>query len=196
MKSIAYAAVMGVLASQAMAGGPVDVVVEQPVAVPAPAPADFDWTGFYLGASIAAGSVGDGTDADDVDSQLMGLQGGYLYDMGALVLGGELAYVKGELDSEPEADVDATRLKLIAGYSANRFLPYLFIGASDTTAEGGGTTFSDTTTIYGLGGRYALGASGQHVVGLEWLAEDQDDFGGSGTDIENREVSLRYDFRF
>jgi outer membrane immunogenic protein len=193
MKHLAYAAVFGALASHAMAGGPVVVVEEEPVAVAAPAP-DFDWTGFYVGASIAGGNVSDGT--DEVDSDLMGLQAGYLYDMGTLVLGGELAYVTGELDSVPEADADATRLKLIAGYSANRFLPYLFVGAADSNVESGGASLSDTTTLYGLGGRYAMGANGQHVIGLEWLAEDQDDFGGSGTDIENREVSLRYDFRF
>jgi outer membrane immunogenic protein len=195
MKYFAYAAMVGVLASPVMAGGPVVVMEEAPVAVAVAMPTPgFDWTGFYLGASIGRGSVGDGN--TKVDSDLLGVQGGYLYDMGALVVGGELAYVTGSLDSVPDADVDATRLKLIAGYGATRFMPYVFVGAADTNVEGGGTSFSDTTTLYGLGGRYAMGANGQHVVGLEWLAEDEDNFDNSGTDIKNREVSLRYDFRF
>jgi hypothetical protein len=55
---------------------------------------------------------------------------------------------------------------------------------------------SDTGVLYGLGGRVAVGASGQNVIGLEYLVENLDDFSDSGTDFDNDEVALRYDFRF
>lgn len=51
-------------------------------------------------------------------------------------------------------------------------------------------------TIYGLGARYALGASGKYILGLEYLVENKDNFDGTGNDLENSDLSLRLDFSF
>jgi outer membrane immunogenic protein len=193
VKRYAFLAVLVGIAGPAAAGGPVVAVVEQPVAVAAAAPSS-DWTGFYAGVNLGFGELNDG--GDEADSNFYGLQAGYLRDFGTFVAGAELAFTTGDFDDFPDAEYDSTRLKLIGGYDAGRFLPYAFIGLSDYSLTDGSTTISDTATIYGVGGRYALGANGRHVLGVEYLFETKDDFAGSGDDLDNRELVLRYDFRF
>ncbi len=192
MKIIAMAAIVCALAGEVAAGGLGAPDAEAPVAA-APAPS-FDWTGFYVGLSAGVGTFSDNGGATDDGTDLVGLQFGYLRDLGTFVLGGELAYVDGDYDAFPSNDWNSTRLKLIGGYDAGRFLPYGFVGVSQYDI-GGVTTFSDTVTIYGLGGRYALGSSGQYVVGLEYLVENKDDY-DSSFDMENSDLSLRFDYRF
>jgi outer membrane immunogenic protein len=192
MKHLAYAAVLGVLASQAMAGGPVVVIDEEPVAVAAPTP-DYDWTGFYIGLGATSGNIG--IDDAELDTSGFAVQAGYLRDLGTFVVGGELQYSDADID-DTEASITSTRAKLLGGYDAGRFLPYVFVGLSDIEISGDGDSVSDTTTNYGLGGRYAFGAEGNFVAGLEYLMEDTDDFDASGTDVDRDEVSLRFDYRF
>jgi hypothetical protein len=192
MSRYALAAILSALAGQALAGGPVVAVVEQPVVAATPAPS-FDWTGFYAGVNLGFGDLSTGFAS--ADHQFYGLQLGYLRDLGTFVLGGELAFTKGDFDDVPGADYDSTRLKLIGGYDAGRFLPYAVLGVSDYSLSDG-VTSSDTGVLYGVGGRYAFGANGQHVLGLEYLVEAMDDFVGTGQDLDNKELMLRYDFRF
>ena len=112
-----------------------------------------------------------------------------------MVVGGELEYSAADLDDVPTS-VDATRLKLIGGYGAGRFLPYAFVGVSDIKVSNGGTSISDTTTNYGLGARYAFGAEGRFVAGLEYIVENKDNFGGAFENLDLDAVSLRLDYRF
>ena len=180
-------------AGQAMAGGPSAVATEPPVA-PMVAPAGFDWTGFYVGGSVGSGTMSDSS--SDYDYDHLGLQAGYLRDFGTTVLGGELAYAKGDFDTPPGSDFSSTRLKLIGGLGSGSVLPYLFAGLSNIEINNPGSSFSDTAMIYGLGARFALGQSQRHVIGLEYLVETKDNFDGTGEDIDTSEFSLRYDFRF
>ena len=117
------------LPQTALAGGleaPVDDAPVEVAATPAPA---FSWTGFYAGVSAISGDFSDG--GSDFNTSGFGVQFGYLRDLGTLVVGGELAYSKGDYgDGAPASDWNATRLKLIGGYDAGRFLPYGFVGMS------------------------------------------------------------------
>jgi outer membrane immunogenic protein len=192
MKSyLVFAAVCG-LAMPAVAGGPVEVAMEPVPMAAAPAP-DFDWTGFYLGLSATSGSVSDGT--IDVDTSGFAAQLGYLRDLGTFVVGGELQYSDADID-DVDTSITSSRAKLIGGYDAGRFLPYVFVGLSDIELSAGGASISDSTTNYGLGGRFALGAEGKFVAGLEYLVEDTDDFDSTGFDLDHDEVSLRVDYKF
>jgi outer membrane immunogenic protein len=193
MKSyLVFAAVCG-LAMPAVAGGPIEPVVEPVPVAEAPAP-DFDWTGFYAGLGVGRGSASDDGGLTETDTDPVGLQFGYLRDLGTFVLGGELAYVQGGYDDFPDQEWDSTRLKLLGGFDAGRFLPYAFLGLSNYDVDNGAV--SDTVPIYGLGARYAAGASGRLVFGLEYLVENKDDFDDSGFDLESDDLSLRVDFRF
>jgi outer membrane immunogenic protein len=181
-------------ANAAIAGG-IEVTPDEPTvaATVAPAPS-FDWTGFYVGISAISGTFNDG-DATDLDTSGFGVQAGYLRDLGTIVVGGELSYSEGDYGNlAPDADWDATRLKLIGGYDAGRFLPYLFVGATNYNVNQA-TPFSDSMTNYGIGGRYAFGATGKFVAGLEYLVESKDQF-DDNFDLDNKEVALRLDYRF
>ncbi|MFN5995655.1 MAG: outer membrane beta-barrel protein [Paracoccaceae bacterium] len=192
MKFVLAAALI-VSAGAVQAGGPV-VVADDPVIAAPAAPASWDWTGLYAGLSATNGSFDNGT--TDYDTSGFGIQVGYLRDLGRVVLGGELSYSKGDFGNlAPTADWKATRVKLIGGYDAGRFLPYAFVGMTKfDIAEG--TENSDTMPNYGIGARFAMGPTGKFVAGLEYLVESKDNFDGTGTNTKNGELSLRLDYRF
>ncbi|MCU0827338.1 MAG: porin family protein [Tabrizicola sp.] len=194
MTRYAVVALFALIGGQAAAGGPVAVPDDPPVTPATVAPSS-DWTGFYAGANLGFGDVNDGTNSFDRD--FYGIQAGYLHDFGSVVAGAELAYSAGDFNAGGlNLDLESTRLKLIGGYDAGRVLPYLFVGVGDATISAGALSNSDSTTLYGLGAKLAVGATGRHVIGLEYLSERKDNFGGSGDDLDNREFALRYDFRF
>lgn len=192
MKSYLAIACVCAVAGPAVAGGPVATVTEPEPMAAAPAPA-FDWTGFYVGVSAVSGDFSDGF--TDYDTSGFGLQAGYLRDLGTFVVGGELSYSKGDYgDLAPASDWNATRLKLIGGYDAGRFLPYVFAGITSYDVNQA-SPFSDTMANYGVGARFAFGATGKFVAGLEYLVESKDDF-DSNFDLDNKEIALRLDYRF
>ena len=137
MKTLVVIAAAAVLAGPALAGGPVAPVVEAPVAVePTPA-VSADWTGFYIGLSAFQGTYSNDGGASDLgDTDGFGIQADYLRDFGSFVLGGEVAQVWGNYENSDD-DWDATRLKLIGGYDAGRFLPYVFAGVADYNIDPG-----------------------------------------------------------
>lgn len=187
------AAALVLSAGAAQAGGPVVVADDPAVEAPAAKAADFDWTGFYAGLSAVNGSFSDGS--ADFDTSGFGLQAGYLRDFGKVVLGAELSYSKGDYgDLAPDSDWDATRVKVIGGYGAGRLMPYAFVGATSYQVNQA-TPFSDTMANYGIGARYAFGASGKFVAGLEYMIEKKDGF-DDNFDLDNKELSLRLDYRF
>lgn len=187
------AAALVVSGGAAQAGGPVVVADDPAVEAPAAMAADFDWTGLYVGLSVANGSFSDGF--TDFDTSGYGLQAGYLRDFGKWVVGGELSYSTGDYgDLAPDSDWDATRLKVIGGYGAGRLMPYAFVGATNYNVNQS-TPYSDTMANYGIGARYAFGASGKFVAGLEYMVEKKNSF-DDNFDLDNRELALRLDYRF
>lgn len=193
MKAFYILAASCCLTTPVLAGGPIGVVDEPMPAAASPAPS-YDWTGFYAGLSLGNGSASDDGGVTDTGTDPRGFQFGYLRKFGGFVIGGELGYVQGGFDNFPTQEWASTRLKLIGGYGAGRFLPYGFVGLSEFDLDNGDQT--DTATIYGLGARYAFGATGRLVVGLEYLVEKKDDFNNGAFDLDNDDLSLRLDFRF
>ena len=197
MISRSFATLSLVLAASGAVAGGMEATPVEPVVVAAAAPApSFSWTGFYAGVSATSGDFNDG-DPTDLGTSGFGIQAGYLRDLGTVVIGGELSYSAGDYgDAEPESDWEASRLKLIGGFGAGRFLPYVFVGlTSYDINQPTSTSFSDTMTNYGIGGRYAFGATGRFVAGVEYLVESKDEFDDT-FDLDNKEVALRLDYRF
>lgn len=56
-----------------------------------------DWTGFYAGGQLGYADI-DGTGAADGSGGTYGVHGGYNYDFGQFVLGGEVDYDKLDID--------------------------------------------------------------------------------------------------
>ena len=194
MKRMIAAAILLGTAGQASAGGPVEPAPEPTVVVAEEPTPSFDWTGVYAGLSFGAGSFSDDGGVTTTSSDPLGIHLGYLHQFGSFVAGIEAAYAQGGLEDFPGVEWTSTRVKLIGGYAVGRFLPYAFIGGSRYAIDL--PPMSDTTMIYGLGGKFAFGAQGRVAIGLEYLVEDKDDYASTGEDLRNREVSIRLEYRF
>lgn len=195
LKSALIAAPLAFSSSIAFAGGlaePVVAPTPTPVAVAAPVPTGRDWTGFYAGASLGYGDV----DADGVTGEFEGAtfggHVGYNYDLGSIVLGGELE-AKGTNDFENDASglelENVLRAKVRAGYDAGAFLPYVTGGYAQATVNGD----DDDGLFYGVGVDYAF--SDSITVGGEYLRHEFEDFDDGG-DITADTVSLRVSYNF
>ncbi|NIY78670.1 MAG: porin family protein [Rhodobacteraceae bacterium] len=182
------------LSAPAFAGGYSEPVIEQPTIAPAPVVpvSGTDWTGGYAGATLGYGW---GNDAlDDADDMTYGLFGGYNYDFGDFVLGGELEYLGSEIENDTANLDDLTRLKLRAGYDAGPALIYGVVGAAYANADIGGVSYDDTGYTYGIGVDYAVTDSIN--VGAELLQNEFDEFDNSGTDLSATTLGARVSFKF
>jgi predicted porin len=192
MKGLLVVGLVLSLGGEAMAGGVGAPETKAAVTAVAGAEPATDWTGFYLGVSVASGRFSDDGGATSDGTEAIGVQAGYLRDLGTVMIGGELAYAKGNYDAFADLDWTSTRLKLIGGYDAGRLLPYGFVGISRYEIRPVNPN-SDNVAIFGIGAKYA--ATPKVSVGLEYLVEDKRNY-DNDFDLENRELSLRVDYRF
>ncbi|MGR3795044.1 outer membrane protein [Vannielia sp. SX4] len=195
-KTIVAATLPALLALPAFAGNLDPVIVETPVAAPAPVyDAGRDWSGGYVGLSFGTGSgeidsAAGSTDFDVNDNY--GLYGGYLWDNGSLVYGGELAYSSLSIGTDAgDADADEWMLKGRLGYDAGNFLPYATAGYSNLTVEG------DSGDGYVLGAGLEYAATESISVRGEYLNHQFNDFGDTdGLDVSHDTFSIGVSYNF
>ena len=200
MKIALIATAAALVASAATAGGIAEPVMSAPVAAPAPVVAapvvlTNDWSGFYIGGQYGGGTVelDNGTATTDLDMTNYGVQAGYLYDLGSFVVGGEASYNVLDIDTLGD-DNSVTRVGVIAGYDAGRFMPYLAGGYASLDVDSTALTAQDNGYYYGVGATYAVTDSIN--VGVEYLDHQFDDFDDSGIDINARTTSLKVNYKF
>ena len=196
------AAPLALATGMASAGG-----LSEPVAAPAPAPVTVapapvmmgnDWTGFYVGGQIGYGKLdSDSIDAPtDPDGAIYGVHAGYNYDLGNIVVGGEVDYDLTDISTTvPEVDVDSVaRLKARVGYDGGAFMPYLTAGVAQLQTSGG--LDGDTNGSFaGLGLSYMM--SDTLILGGEVLQHQFEDVADNdGVDIDATTLSLRASFKF
>lgn len=181
----------GSVAGPAFAGAYDEAPAEPVVTTPAPVyTAGTDWTGGYVGGQLGYGNF----DVDGVenDGAVYGVQGGYDYDFGSFVLGGEVDYSGAEDGVLDGTDLNSmTRLKMKAGYDAGPALLYGVVGAAFADSEAQG---SDNGIVYGVGADYMV--TDTVSVGAEYLYHEFDDFNGSGSDINAGTLAARVNYRF
>jgi opacity protein-like surface antigen len=197
-----YAAPLALAAGMASAGG-----LSEPVAAPAPAPVAVapapvmmgnDWTGFYAGGQIGYGKLDSDsiTAPEDPDGTIYGVHAGYNYDLGSIVLGGEIDYDLSDISTTtPAVDVDSVaRLKARVGYDAGAFMPYLTAGVAQVQTSG--ALDGDTNGSFaGLGLSYMM--SDTLILGGEVLQHQFEDVADAdGVDIDATTLSLRASFKF
>jgi opacity protein-like surface antigen len=189
---VAASAALAALAVPAAAGSLEPVVATPVPAAPvAPTPvlnqaaADGDWTGGYAGVQLSFGTaeVDDVFGDEESDGALFGVNSGYRYDFGRIVLGGEVSYDATDITLPNDVDVDSVlRAGVTAGYDAGRILPYVtagYAGASFSEELAGEDRFDGG--FYGLGAAYqvtdriAVSAEVlQHRFDLDTLDADAD----------------------
>ncbi len=189
----------------AMAGGYVEPAAPAPAVVPvAPAPVGYDWSGFYGGVQLEYGDVqvddAAGASAGEGTGALYGVFGGYRYDFGDFVIGGELDLNLADIDIDDAAganigSLDAVhRLGVEAGWDAGPALIYGTVGVAQGYATLSGVERNDTGYFYGAGVDYLL--TDQIVIGAEVLQHEFDDFDGSTLDVSATTFGINAAFRF
>lgn len=182
------------LAGSATYEAPMEPVVQvTQSATPAPISQGGNWTGAYGGFQLGYGDVETtGAATETGDDLLYGVHGGYNYDFGRFVLGGELDYDFSDISlSGAGGDIDSIgRAKLKAGYDLGSTLLYGTAGVAVADA----TLGNDNGTFYGVGVSYQM--TPDWTVGGEVLAHQFDDFDGTGVDIEANTLSLRASYNF
>jgi hypothetical protein len=175
--------------------------IDEPILEPAPAPIAMapvavntggDWTGFYAGGSLGFADASEDADAFDDDGVTYGLHGGYDYDFGTFVLGGELEISGFDLEDGANTVDSVARAKLRAGYDAGVWMPYVTAGVAQLNV--GGLDLDDTGAVYGFGVDYSY--TDNIRVGGEVLQHEFDNFADSGLNIDATTASLRVSFDF
>ncbi len=192
------------LSAPAFAGG-LAAPVEAPVVAVPVAPVvqpSADWTGFYAGAHLGFGDVlvttddGNRRDAEG-DGTVYGVHGGYMYDLGSIVVGGELAWTDLggiSLTNNNSADSMAAA-KVRLGYDMGNLLPYAVAGIARIEATDSGASVSDNFSLIGAGLDYAM--TNNWRLGAEYNHVTTDDFAGiPGAEASADVISLRASFSF
>jgi outer membrane immunogenic protein len=191
--------IIGLTTAPVLAGGFAEPIatppVQAPVIVQAPVMVSADWTGFYAGAQLGYGQLKSDAIVDEPKDLTYGVHAGYLYDLGSIVVGGELDYDMTNIGfAAPAVDLDSVaRLKLRAGYDAGAFQPYIVAGAARAQVSGALDGSSDGT-FAGVGLDYQLTDSFR--IGGEVLAHQFDDLVNSGVDVTANTISLRASYSF
>jgi outer membrane immunogenic protein len=199
MNKITYLALIASsLPMAAMAGGMAQPIVEPMIVVPA-APVMMmgrDWTGAYAGTTLGFGKFRASGGNTDGNQGIVGLNAGYRYDFGSMVLGGELGYSKNDIgikggDNQINSTFSAA---LSLGADLGQTLVYVAGGASRANAEIGGVKGTDSGYFAGIGADYAL--NDQWTIGGEVIASKYNDFKNSGINLNDTSLVMKVDYNF
>lgn len=207
MKNALFAGTIATLIAPAaaFAGGVAPTPAPAPAPVVAPiAPVGTDWTGAYGGIQLEYGDIDAdttaGADVGDGDNAVYGVFGGYRYDFGNVVVGGELDLNFADIDLEDAAGTNVGNIESIyrlgaeVGYDAGPALIYATAGVAQATAELGGTDYDDNGYFYGAGVDYLV--TDQITLGAEVLQHEFEDFDSTGNDISATTFGINAAFRF
>lgn len=207
MKNAVFAGTLAVLLAplQAFAGGVTAPADPAPAPiVPPPAPVGYDWSGFYGGVQLEYGDVtadtAAGAPAGEGDGVLYGVFGGYRFDFGNVVVGGELDLNLADISLQDPAGADIGSLDTVhrlgaeVGYDAGPALLYGTAGLTQASATIGGADLQDSGYFFGAGVDYLV--TDQIVLGAEVLQHEFEDFDSSGLDISATTFGISAAFRF
>ena len=152
-----------------------------------------DWTGGYAGAGLGYGDVTVSGGIEDGTGGTAGLHGGYDYDFGDWVVGGELEYDWMSIGLAGGAvDLDNVgRLKLKVGYDLDQWLFYGVAGLARAYTNNLG---NDNGWLAGIGASYLI--TNDWAVSGEILYHDFSDFNGTGVDVDATTLNVRASYRF
>ncbi|WP_320238114.1 outer membrane protein [Cognatiyoonia sp. IB215182] len=182
------------LGSQTMAGG-LSTIIEPAIETPPANTDDVDWSGLYLGGQASLPKV-DARSLEDIgDGIAMGVHGGYLQDVGQLVIGAEvevsLTAIESWSDDFPLSTIAAGHVR--AGYDLGSFLPYVAVGVSQARLAGD-VDETDNGTFARVGIDYRL--TENLSVGGQYTHYRYDDFAGTGDDFDISATGARLSLHF
>ncbi|WP_333682779.1 outer membrane protein [Pontibaca methylaminivorans] len=148
-----------------------------------------EWTGGYFGLGIGWSNVdGPGGRSDAV----YGLHGGYDFDFGEWVVGGEFEHEIANIGlvggAGKVSDID--RLKLKGGYDFGDFMGYALLGRARMKSDAG----SGNGNVFGIGVAYSL--TPNVSLGGEMTRSRFTNFAGSNDRYDVDSLMFRASFRF
>jgi opacity protein-like surface antigen len=191
---------LAALAAMPAVAGDLSPVPATP-APPAPAapttpPGRMSWNGGYVGVELSYASA-DANEAFGDDKSTGGFYGaltGYRYDVGRVVLGGEVSYDRTDITFPDATDIDnLLRAGASVGYDLGRFLPYVAGGYANVSLVNDPNDFDDTYHggFYGIGLTYRV--TQRIVIGGE-IAQHRFDADGTDTDLTTFTGKVAYRF--
>ena len=182
------------LGSQTTAGG-LSTIIEPAIETLPATTDDVDWTGLYLGGQASLPKV-DARSLEDIgDGIAMGVHGGYLQDLGQLVIGAEvevsLTAIESWSDDFPLSTIAAGQVR--AGYDLGSFLPYVAVGVSQARLAGD-VDETDNGTFARVGIDYRL--TENLSLGGQYTHYRYDDFAGTGDDFDISATGARLSLHF
>ncbi len=180
------------------AGGVVQPTAPAPYLPPAPA-VDTDWTGAYGGLSLEYGTGDLGV--SDFNGPLIGVFGGYRYDLGNYVVGAEIDYVLSDIAIGGEVTIESIfRAGVEAGADLGRTLVYGTAGYAQASLEpepgiliAVGTDFTPEGYFLGIGADHMI--SDNLLIGAEVLWHDLGNV-SPNVDLNVTTVAVNLTYRF
>ena len=208
MKRITAALLASTFAASAYAADA--IVYQDPVPAASIVAPVFDWTGAYIGGQIGYGAIDIDPDGfvdpggvfvpggePGADGFFGGVHAGYNYDLGNVVLGGEIDYdfIFRDLDDVTDGELQGIgRARLKAGWDMGRVLPYVTGGLGYAMAEVGDDSLSGVGYVVGAGIYFA--ATDNIIVGADYLYHRFDNFDDTTVDIDGHAVRARVSYKF
>ncbi|MGR3572107.1 outer membrane protein [Brevirhabdus sp.] len=200
MKILSTAAAIALASAPAFAGSLSQPVEEPVLAAPVAPVLNFgnDWSGAYVGAQVGYGNMNsDGAVNGSGNGPLGGVHAGYQYDMGSLVLGGELDYNAADisLDNNNGSIDKLARLRGKVGYDLGRTMVYGTAGAAYGEINLAGTSYDENGYTVGAGVDYML--TDNVILGGELNYQKFTDVGGTaGNDVDATTVQAKVSYKF
>ena len=187
LKGLSSVVIVGLMSGAAWAADPTVPPADPEIVAPAPGGG---WTGAYAGLQVGQldAEAPDGLTGRD---PAYGLHGGYRYDFGRFILGGELDYDFSDTNLGAGIGIDSVlRGKIQAGYDLGQAFAYVTGGIAGVDTSLG----RDTGKFYGLGVVYSV--TDEFTLGGEILDHSFDNLGGTGVGADATTVTIRGSFNF
>lgn len=168
-----------------------------PAAAPVVTDNAFDWTGFYLGVH---GGAAFGKTTGDIDYKsnggVVGVQGGYNYQIGQFVLGAETDFAYTSIDKDDVKLDWLGKTTLRGGYAFDNFLLYGKGGVAYGRADAFGESKWSTGWTAGAGLEYAFTKNITGRLEYDYVNLSKKDYYGvsAGADVHEVLAGLNYKF--
>ncbi len=166
---------------------------EAPVAVPAAAPVQAapigsDWTGAYVGLGLGYNHASTSPDVGSGTSGIGSVFGGYNYDFGKFVVGGELGMGRSHTGYGSGTMKTSYDAKVKGGVDLGRTMVYGALGAAHTDGVHGVGKLIGVGMDYKLTDNVLVGGEADYVGYSNGVAP--------GTDLRNTQLQARVAFKF
>lgn len=161
-----------------------------------------DFSGAYVGLSVNRTDSSSFDSASDIDASSNGaaLTAGYLFDMGGVLLGGEISYRRNSYSGTDRTTATAisgtatsTAFGLRLGYPVGRTMPYMAARIGRGTDDFGTGSLDFDTREFAIGAEYALTENVFTHLSFERVIFDYRD---TDLNLRNNAVSLGINYRF